>query len=142
MTGPLNLTTTGGALSAGLNARLLSLARAARRAGWEFTHAEIDVASRRVRIEAVRGPLSAPERRAVLLGTWDRAHLERFTYKRGREPRGRRGDRYMSETCTPVFLGRESGHLRDILRALGDYLSDNPGDRVLAIPDSRAILIK
>lgn len=121
----MQLTTTGGRVSAGLRARLASLARSANRTGWEFTHAEVDVATRQVRIEAVRGALSAPNRRVIVIGTWDRAHFERFTYARGREPRGRRGDRYMSETCAPVFLGRDSGHLRDVLRSLGAYFAEN-----------------
>ncbi len=119
------LSVVGGPLSAGLHVKLSAMARGARRCGWEITYAEIDAASRAVRIEATQGLLCAPARRVILSGSWDRSHLERFMYRRGQEPRGRRGDRYMSETCEVVFLGRTSGHLRDTLRTLGAYFADN-----------------
>lgn len=106
--------------------RLRQMERAANRCGWSICSADFDVDSRHLSLRLVKGSLAQPEAEALVAGTPDRACMERTAFRYGREPRGRKGDRYISETREPVFLGREWGNARDMLSALGAYIEANP----------------
>jgi len=110
-------------LRGSLGAKVRSLSRRCERAGWQITNFDVDMVSRRVDIEIKRG---ADTNRVIkILGSFDRVTFERFDIEHITEHVGRRGDRFNADSIRWVFMGRETGHLREMLTCLGHYITDN-----------------
>ena len=128
------------ALPRTLAVRLQGIARRCERAGWQITNFEVDLVSRRVDIEIKRG--ADADRVIKMLGPIERVNFERFDISVCTELRGRRGDRSPVSVLRWNFMGRETGHLRDMLTCLSHYITDNQCPVLLEARRLREITVR